>query len=205
MPTVGTVTYERPAWLLPGPPGWVDAACDHLDAIVLDHAHCEKKAASTALGYLFRYPKETRIVHAMSRLAREELVHFERVLGVLADRGQRFERQKPSAYGAELFRAIRTGPREKLVDELLTGALIEARSCERFGQLASRVTDATLRALYGELGPSEARHTTLYLDLARSVEDPAQVEDRLSTLAAHEAATLFAPAELRLHAGGGPT
>jgi tRNA-(ms[2]io[6]A)-hydroxylase len=183
-------------------PSWVEAARRATATILLDHAHCEKKAASTALGFIFRYPERARIVAAMSRIAREELLHFERVVAELAARGQEFRRLAPSPYGAELYRCVRSWQPAKLVDELLVSALIEARSCERFRLLAEAVDDERLKELYRELGPSEQRHTVLYVELACSAAPPAEVEARLQTLAAREAAIVAAPAAaLRLHAG----
>lgn len=187
---------------------WVAAAVDATDTILLDHAHCEKKAASTALGFVFRYPERARLVGAMSRIAREELLHFERLLGVLSRRGIAFRRLQPSPYGAELYRCVRgeasdrDGDPARLVDELLVSALIEARSCERFALLAGALDDADLAGLYEELGPSEERHASLYVDLACGMAPEAKVRQRLAELAAREAAIVSAPgAELRLHAG----
>jgi tRNA-(ms[2]io[6]A)-hydroxylase len=183
-------------------PSWVEAARKATDTILLDHAHCEKKAASTALGFIFRYPDRHRIVAAMSKVAREELLHFERVVGELLRRGREFRRLAPSPYGAELYKCVRSWQPAKLVDELLVSALIEARSCERFGLLAETVDDPDLAALYHELGPSEARHTALYLELACTAAPRAEVESRLQTLLAREAAIVSAPGvALRLHAG----
>src|SRR5438876_12347460 len=104
-------------------PSWIEAACRASDVIVLDHAHCEKKAASTALGFVFRHPEEPAVVAAMTRIAREELLHFERVLAVMKARGQPLRRLRPSPYGAALHQLVRGSP-GKLVDELLVAALI---------------------------------------------------------------------------------
>lgn len=186
-------------------PTWVASAIADPETILLDHAHCEKKAASTAVGFLFRHPEQARLCAAMSRLAREELVHFERVLAELGRRGIAFRRLTPSPYGGELYKLLRSHPPARLIDELLVSSLIEARSRERFTLLAAHLPDRPLAALYDELGPSEERHASLYLELAESVAGEGQkgaVRERLALLAEREAAIVAAPAgEVRLHAG----
>jgi tRNA-(ms[2]io[6]A)-hydroxylase len=144
----------------------------------------------------------------MSRIAREELLHFERVVAELGRRGRDLKRLTPSAYGAELYKCVRSWQPAKLVDELLVSALIEARSCERFALLAAELAgqeaerDRALAALYEELGPSEERHASLYVDLACLAAPEAEVQARLQTLLQREAAIVAAPgATLRLHAG----
>lgn len=186
----------------PSSPEWVAAACAAPDEILLDHAHCEKKAASTAIGFVFRHPERARLVVAMSRLAREELLHFERVLAVLRARDIPFRRFPPSPYGEELYKRVRAEQPGKLVDQLLVCALIEARSCERFSLLARAMPDRALASLYEELGPSEERHASLYVELACEEAPEAEVLARLAELATEEAKIISAPgAALRLHAG----
>ena len=183
-------------------PTWLASACAATADILIDHAHCEKKAASTALGFCFRYPEREDLAMAMSHVAREELVHFERVLRELGARGIPFRKMVPSPYGAELYKCVRSHQPAKLVDELLVSALIEARSCERFALLAERVDDRELAALYEELGPSEERHAALYVELASRVAPEEEVLARYAELAARESQIVSAPgAELRLHAG----
>jgi tRNA-(ms[2]io[6]A)-hydroxylase len=185
-------------------PTWIEAARRATETILIDHAHCEKKAASTAVGFLFRYPEREVLAQAMAKVAREELVHFERVLAELKRRGLHLKRMAPSPYGAELYRCVRSWQPAKLVDELLVSALIEARSCERFALLAEALSDEDphLAELYRELGPSETRHAALYLELADQVAPREEVRARLSTLAAREAAIVASPnATVRLHAG----
>jgi tRNA 2-(methylsulfanyl)-N6-isopentenyladenosine37 hydroxylase len=182
------------------PPDWAPRAAAQLDEILLDHAHCEKKAASTAVSLLFRYPERTALLSPLTALAREELLHFELLLSHLRARGIAFARQVPSPYAAELMRAIR--PEEPLrgLDTLLCLALIEARSCERMKLLAEAVDDVSLRELYRGLLASEARHHQAYVDLAASFAEPPAVRERLEELARHEAAVLAAaPAMARLH------
>jgi tRNA-(ms[2]io[6]A)-hydroxylase len=188
---------------------WTARALAGLDEVLLDHAHCEKKAASTALALCFRYPDRPGLPEALSPLAREELAHFEQMLGVLAARGVPFGRQIPSPYAGALMRAI--GPDEpgRLCDTLLAMALIEARSCERMGLLADalaadgrRAPDgAALAAVYRGLLAAEARHHQAYVDLAVRLCGAGLVEARLPAIAAHEAGVLAAsPPMPRLHA-----
>jgi tRNA-(ms[2]io[6]A)-hydroxylase len=181
----------------PSSDAWVQAACGDLDTLLIDHAHCEKKAASTAIRFLFRYPDWSELTLAMSKLAREELVHFERVLRELELRGVSFRALQSASYAQALFAECR--PQSKL-DELLACALIEARSHERFERLAQAVPDERLRAFYLELGEAEARHGELYVELARS-QGP--VEARLAELTGAEARIVARPGQpLRMHAGG---
>jgi tRNA 2-(methylsulfanyl)-N6-isopentenyladenosine37 hydroxylase len=182
-------------------PDWAARAVGSLDEVLLDHAHCEKKAASSAVSLLFRYPERHRLATALARLAREELRHFEQVLGLLSARGLRLRHLEPSPYAAGLMRAIRAHEPERLLDTLLCLALIEARSCERLSLLADALPDAELAGLYRGLLASEARHHATYVALARDVAPSADVRARLHELALHEAAVLAAvPAMARIHA-----
>lgn len=176
------------------PPGWAARAARELDQVLLDHAHCEKKAASTAINLIFRYPQFPQLAIPLSRLAREELAHFEQVVGVLRARGLEFERQHPSRYATRLLKVCRTHEPARMVDTLLCCALIEARSCERMQRLAEYFEseegkDPELAKLYRGLLASEARHHTSYVDLARECGELTQddLRDRLRELAAHEA------------------
>jgi len=179
---------------------WLGRALAHLDEILVDHAHCEKKAASTAVSLLFKYPDRQALLAPLSRLAREELAHFEEVLAALAARGIRFRHQVPSPYAAGLRRAVRSREPERLLDTLLCAALIEARSCERLGLLTGALDDAALAALYRGLLAAEARHHQTYVELATTVAPQSEVYARLGELAAHEAAVLAAaPPLARLH------
>ncbi len=171
-----------------------------MDTILLDHAHCEKKAASTAVGMLFRYPEHAELMRPLSELAREELRHFELVLGVIEARGCSFERQYPSTYAQRLSAAIRKAEPGKLVDHLLVCALIEARSCERMQLLAEHLEDAELAGLYRGLLASEARHHQTFVDLAACFEEMDAVLARLAELALHEASVLAQGEQpVRLH------
>jgi tRNA-(ms[2]io[6]A)-hydroxylase len=156
--------------LAPSSDAWVRAACAELPTLLIDHAHCEKRAASTAVRFLFKYPDWPALVGAMSRLAREELVHFERVCKELEARGIAFRGLGSANYAAELFAAARSteggDARARRADELLCCALIEARSHERFVRLSAAVDDARLARFYAELAEAEARHGEIYVELA---------------------------------------
>ena len=180
---------------------WLERALADVDEILLDHAHCEKKAASTAVSLLFRYPQHAALLDPITELAREELAHFKLVVAHLQARGRSFARQVPSTYAAELMKALRPNEPERAVDMLLCLALIEARSCERMKLLAEHLDDEALRGLYTSLLASEARHHQSYVDLAATIAPVADVRARLRTLALHEADVIeHAPRVARLHA-----
>jgi len=154
-----------------------------------------------ALTLCFRYPDRPQLLVPLSRLAREELAHFEEVLAHLAARGLPFGHQPPGPYAAALLAAVRRDEPGRCVDTLLCMALIEARSCERLGLLADVLPDADLAAFYRGLLAAEARHHATYLDLARTVAPGDEVAARLAALAEHEADVLAAaPVLARLHA-----
>ena len=180
---------------------WVQRACADIDEILVDHAHCEKKAASTALSLLFRYPERDELLVPLTRLAQEELGHFAEVVEVLAARGVGLRHQVPSSYAGALMAAVRPTEPDRLVDTLLCAALIEARSCERMQLLADALADDRLVTLYRGLLRAEARHHAIYVKLATTVQDAATVESRLSELAHHESTVIaVATPRPRLHA-----
>lgn len=179
----------------PTDPAWVARALAHLDEVLVDHAHCEKKAASTAVSLLFRYTERTELLIPLTRLAREELAHFEQVLEHLAARNVRFGHREPAPYAGELLRAVRPTEPARLLDTLLCLALIEARSCERMQLLAAAVDDPSLGDFYRSLLASEARHHATYVDLATQIAPPDDVKSRLQDLALHEAAVIAAMPE----------
>lgn len=186
------------------PPGWVREAANHVDLLLVDHAHCEKKAASTALNLMFRYPNHTFLYRPLAALAEEELEHFQRVLDVLEDMDIPFRAQVPSPYAGRLMKGTRREEPGRLVDTLLCCALIEARSCERMKALSEGLPSAALRELYGDLLASEARHHGLYVELAREAagDDGEHIRERLAMLAAHEASVLSEhDPDLRMHSG----
>ncbi|MDX1442400.1 MAG: tRNA-(ms[2]io[6]A)-hydroxylase [Gammaproteobacteria bacterium] len=185
----------------PTPSTWVEVAAGDLETILIDHAHCEKKAASSALNLLFRYPDRDRLVHRMSRLAREELRHFEQVLKLMKPRGVTFRHLTPSRYAEGMRRELRSHEPQRLVDLLIVGAFIEARSCERFQALAPALEDREIADFYIGLCESESRHFRHYLELAEEaagedisarVEVFRDIESRLN---------LDPDSELRFHSG----
>jgi tRNA-(ms[2]io[6]A)-hydroxylase len=193
---------SSPATILraPTPRAWIEAAAARLPELLVDHANCEKKAASSAMALIFAYPEDTSLVLALSRLAREELRHFEQVHRAMRELGILAVRQRPGRYAQELRRALRSTHPQRQLDLLLTAALIEARAAERFALLADRLP-APLTALYTQLAASEARHFELYLEFARE-RAPQQWQGRLAELAAREAQLATQPdQELRFHSG----
>lgn len=185
------------------PDAWLDKACEQIPAMLLDHANCELKAASTALGFLYRYPERTGLAQRMSRLAREELRHFEQVRSIMDDMDIPFERLSASRYAGGLRDVVRHEEPHKLLDLLLIGALIEARSCERFAKIAPRLPERLAR-FYGGLLASEARHFEHYIAFAKSEcgVDEADLEARLDELKAIEASLITSPdPEFRFHSG----
>jgi len=182
------------------PDAWFELAATRVDDLLLDHANCEKKAASTALSLMFAYPERDGLVEQLSRLAREELRHFEQVQRLLRERRVGQRRLSPSRYATGLRRRLRHDEPARLVDLLLCGALIEARSCERFLGLRQRLEPA-LGEFYGRLAASEARHATLYIRLAEQAGGT-DLARRLASLAAVEAELATTPdPEFRFHSG----
>ena len=185
------------------PEEWLDMASERIPEMLLDHANCELKAASTALGFLFRYPDRGALAQRMSRLAREELRHFEQVRSIMDDMGIAFERLSASRYAGGLRDAARPDEPHKLLDLLLIGVLIEARSCERFARVAPRLPERLAR-FYSGLLASEARHFEHYIAFAKSecgVGD-ASIQQRLGEFKAIEAALISEPdPDFRFHSG----
>ncbi|MGQ9425354.1 tRNA-(ms[2]io[6]A)-hydroxylase [Gilvimarinus sp. F26214L] len=182
------------------PDAWVQNALDNQRLLLIDHANCEKKAASTALNLMYRYVEDTELLNKMSRLAREELRHFEQVIAIMAARGIPYEQISASRYAAELRNGMATHEPQKLVDTLLIGAIIEARSCERFARLAPHL-DAELGKFYSSLLKSESRHFTDYLKLAEKAAG-GSCAGRLQELLDREQELILAPdTEFRFHSG----
>ena len=202
---VGVQVPENIAAFLdtPTPEEWLTEACGRLPEMLLDHANCELKAASTALGFLYRYPERTAFAQRMSRLAREELRHFEQVRSIMDDMNIPFERLTASRYAGGLREAVRQEEPDKLLDMLLIGALIEARSCERFAKIAPRLPEK-LGRFYGGLLASEARHFEHYVALAKTEcgVDESEIDARLEELKVIEASLIAEPDdEFRFHSG----
>ena len=169
---------------------WFRQVDEHLSEILIDHAHCERKAAAAAMALLTAYVENQELCHEMSTIVVEELEHFEQVLELLRQREIPFRRQKQSNYGKQLHALVRPTEPQRAVDRLLVASLIEARSCERFSQLAEHVDDEELAQFYRSLFESEARHHTTYVRLARHYAPEAEVKQRLAELAAAEAEIL---------------
>jgi tRNA 2-(methylsulfanyl)-N6-isopentenyladenosine37 hydroxylase len=186
----------------PTPDAWAEAAADPamLPMLLVDHANCEKKAASTALAMLFRYEEHGELCDRLSRLAREELRHFEQVRQIMRRRGVAWRRVPASRYAAGLAVAVRKQEPGRLVDRLVVGAFIEARSCERFALLAPRL-DPELGRFYSGLLASEARHFRHYLGLAEGFAGDG-LTARVEAIREIENALATAPdTELRFHSG----
>ena len=181
----------RVKWLVaPTSGAWLRQALAHPELLLLDHAHCERKAAGAALQLMFRYPGDSELAAVLSPLAREELEHFERVLALLQRRGIGMRPLAAPPYGAGLARQVRREEPQRMLDSFLVAGLIEARSHERLALLAHHSPDACLRALYGDLLASEARHFGLYWLLCERRWPRELVMERLRQLAQAEAELL---------------
>lgn len=185
------------------PQRWIENALANPDLMLIDHAHCEKKAASTALSLMYRYVDNPDLLNRMSRLAREELRHFEQVLAIMKKRGVTYDHLTPARYAAGLRKEVRTEDPGRLVDVLIVGAVIEARSCERFAALAPYLDD-TLADFYRGLLASEARHYRDYLKLAEQANG-GPVDERVGAFLEIERRLINAPdTEFRFHSGPVP-
>ena len=185
------------------PDSWVREALhpDHEATLLIDHANCEKKAAATALSLMHRYVERAELLDKMSRLAREELRHFEQVLKLMRSRNIVYAPLTASRYAQGLHKGVRKQEPGRLVDTLIVGALIEARSCERFARLAPHLAPE-LRAFYESLLKSEARHFNDYLTLAKPLGNAQMFEKRLAYFRDLEAELVQSPdAEFRFHSG----
>ena len=179
---------------------WLIGVEANLDEVLLDHAHCEKKAAGTAMNLIFAYVDHVELVKELSAIVVEELEHFCLVIDLLEARGVRLRRLKPSTYGQQLNDLVRKQEPGKAVDRLLVAALIEARSCERFAILKDRLSDHTLADFYASLFESEARHHATYVQLAREFAPADEIDRRLDELAEAEARIIAEGDELpRMH------
>lgn len=184
----------------PTPQSWVDLACERWRELLVDHANCEKKAASTAIALMFQYPEDRHLAQQLARLAREELRHFEQVDRLMQQLGVVVQRQFPGRYAQGLRACLRASEPDRKRDLLLAGALIEARSCERFQLLTPRLP-APVADLYATLQRSEARHYELYLRLAGDPGDAA-LRARLAEIAAVEGDLASSDdAQFRFHSG----
>lgn len=185
------------------PDAWVETAKQQSNQalLLLDHANCEKKAASTAVNLMYRYVGDFEMMHKMSRLAREELRHYEQVMAIMEARGIPYEQITPCRYASELRKPVRTHEPARFVDTLIVGAIIEARSCERFAKLAPHLDDE-LQKFYLSLLKSESRHYEDYLHLARKVAGEENIDERIKVFLTLEKELIeSADTEFRFHSG----
>lgn len=179
---------------------WLRQVDGNLNEILIDHAHCEKKAAGTALNLIFHYVEDRELCQEMTEIVNEELEHFHLVIDLLDRRGVKFRRLKPSQYGRKLNDLCRKQEPQRAVDRLLVAGIIEARSCERFQALSNHIEDLELATFYRSLFEAEARHHATYTRLAMHFAPEKEVLRRLDELAALEAAIIAEGEELpRMH------
>ena len=180
---------------------WLENALDNQALMLIDHANCEKKAASTALNLIYRYTDNFELLNKMSRLAREEMRHFEQVIAIMKRRNIAYQHISASRYAAGMRELARPNDPGKLVDMLVIGAFIEARSCERFARLAPYLDDE-LKAFYTSLLKSEGRHYQDYLKLAKKAARDQGIDDRIALFAECEQRLIEQPdTEFRFHSG----
>ncbi len=182
------------------PVAWIEAALQHPVELLIDHANCEKKAAATAMHLMYRYVEYPALLEKMSQLAREELLHFEQVVRLMRGRDIAYTQLGPSRYASSLREHVRSQDSARLVDILIVGAFVEARSCERFAALAPHL-DSELRKFYVSLLRSEARHFEDYLQLARDIAG-ADISERVRFFAGVERVLIETPdQDFRFHSG----
>ena len=182
------------------PTAWVEAALNNQQILLIDHANCEKKAAATAMNLMYRYVDRAELLQKMSQLAREELLHFEQVVKIMQDKGIKYNHLGASWYASSLRECIRTHEPARLVDTLIIGAFVEARSCERFAKIAPELDD-DLQKFYLSLLRSEARHFEDYLSLAKLYADE-DISERVDFFAEREADLITKyDSEFRFHSG----
>jgi tRNA-(ms[2]io[6]A)-hydroxylase len=179
---------------------WIDYALKNQDVLLIDHAHCEKKAASTAMTLMFRYVDRPDLLNKMSRLAREELIHFEQVLELLQARGIEYCHMSSAGYAGGMRKHVRNHEPARLIDTMIVGAFIEARSCERFAKLAPHLDDV-LAKFYRSLLKSECRHYQDYLSLAEAYAGES-IADRVAVFREAERDLIESEDDLfRFHSG----
>jgi tRNA-(ms[2]io[6]A)-hydroxylase len=185
------------------PPAWIAQACTATDVLLIDHANCEKKAASTALSLMFAYAEDLELTGRMSRLAREELRHYEQVAKLIKTLAVVPQRLAPGRYAERLRRLVAKSEPHREVDLMICGALIEARSCERFAALAPAI-GGPIGQLFHGLHGAEARHYQVYLDLARRAAERAGIglHPRVEEFAALESELITSHDDVfRFHSG----
>ena len=174
----------------PSNPEWIEMAIANLDTILLDHSHCERKAAGVAINLMFRYPSHQKLVYQLTAIAQEELSHFEQVNQWLARRNIPLAALNSPPYFAKLKSQVRHREPDRLIDLLLVSAIIEARSHERLGLIGEHCPDPELAKFYRSLMASEARHYGIYWILAESYSDRPTIEKRLAELGEYESSIL---------------
>ena len=195
--------FAHPLLRVPTPAAWVQSACGSQEVLLIDHANCEKKAASTALALMFAYAEDFDLTGRMSRLAREELRHYEQVAKLIRTLGVAPRRLAPGRYAERLRRLVAKSDPRREVDLMICGAFIEARSCERFAALAAQI-GAPLSDFFRGLHDAEARHYRVYLDLARRAAKRASLplDARVEAFAELEAELITLPDDVfRFHSG----
>lgn len=184
----------------PTPEAWIEWALKNPELLLIDHAQCEKKAASTAMSLLYRYVDQPLLLTKMSQLAREELLHFEQVVKLMEARGITYRHLSASRYAEGLRRHVRTQEPQRLIDILIIGAFIEARSCERFAKLIPHL-DVELAHFYRSLVKAEGRHYEDYLLLAQHLSST-PIDRRVDFFAECEAQLIVTPdTAFRFHSG----
>ena len=195
--------FAHPLLRAATPDAWIAAACANPELLLLDHANCEKKAASTALALMFAYAEDLELTDKMSRLAREELRHYEQVAKLIGALKITPLRLAPGRYATQLRRLVASSEPAREVDLMICGAFIEARSCERFAALGGAIREP-MDDLFRSLHEAEARHYQLYLDLAARAAARAGLglDARIAAFAAREAQLITDPDPLfRFHSG----
>ena len=183
------------------PSSWLEAARQNIPTLLIDHANCEKKAASTALNLMYRYVDKPKLLLQMSKLAREELRHFEQVVTLINKRNLDYTQLSSSRYAGELRKSVRTFEPARLIDTLIVSAIVEARSCERFASLAPLLED-DLSRFYWELLKSEERHFRVYLDLAETISEDFPLEERIEFFLEEDCRLIQTEdADFRFHSG----
>lgn len=182
------------------PEQWIQKALANIELMLIDHAHCEMKAASSAMTYIYRHSDKYELVTRMSKIAREELVHFEQVMRIMKKRDIQYKAISASRYASQLIKAARTDKEGRFIDALIIGAYLEARSCERFAKVAPYL-DSELQKFYNGLLESEKRHFTIYLhfvekysstDIGKDIKRIGEIEKNL---------ILSSDSEFRFHSG----
>ncbi len=169
---------------LPTDPRWANVAEKNLDEILIDHAYCEQKAATSCISLIVQYPEKEELVETLSPVVTEEWDHFRRVIDEMKKRGIKLGKQRKDEYVNQLYKQLKKGGSrdEQLVEKLLMCALIEARSCERFKTLWKGLEDEGLKAFYYELMVSEAGHYVNFIQLARKYLPREHVDKRWQEL-----------------------